>query len=539
MQNHLHYPINDSMDDMSLAASAASAPSASAPPPARFNFARHVLDQTLPHTSRVACIDDYRTLTYRELAHRVRCVAAGLLATGLQRGDRLLFILHDSVDFPVAFLAAVYAGIVPVPVNTSLHAADYSYLIEHSEAKCVVASQGLLAVATEAISATATRPQLIVTASDSSAGVISFDTLLNAAPLDEAADTGSAECAFWLYTSGSTGRPKAVRHAHASLYWTCQLYAKPILALCADDVVLSAAKLFFAYGLGNGLTFPLSVGATVILIAERPTPQTIFQRLVQYQPTVFFGIPTLYVAMFADAKLPSRAQVALRLCVSAGEALPRDTGEQFGAHFGCNILDGLGSTEMLHIYLSNRIDALRYGTSGKPVPGYEIVLRTDDDESVDINEPGELYVRGPSAALMVSSHPGPTHTTTSDNWVRTGDHYRIDADGFYISAGRSDDMLKVSGQYVAPIEVEAALMAHDAVLECAVVGKPDADGLIKTAAFVVLREPQIASSALSDELKNFVKSKLAPHKYPRNVTFVDALPKTATGKIQRYKLRAI
>jgi benzoate-CoA ligase len=312
-----------------------------------------------------------------------------------------------------------------------------------------------------------------------------------------------------------------------------------VLGVREDDVVFSAAKLFFAYGLGNGLTFPLSVGATTVLMAERPTPQAVFKRLIQHRPTVFAGVPTLYVGMLAASDLPSREQTALRICASAGEMLPREVGEQFREHFGADILDGLGSTEMLHIFLSNRSGDVRYGVTGKPVPGYDIELRDEQGLPVGPGVVGDLYIRGPSAALMYWTNRDKSRATFQGEWVKSGDKYIVDADGYYTYAGRSDDMLKVSGQYVSPIEVESALIAHPAVLECAVVGRPDEQGLTKTVAYVVPRNAQAAGETLCADLKAFVKTRLAPHKYPRDIVFVDELPKTATGKIQRFKLRAL
>jgi benzoate-CoA ligase len=303
--------------------------------------------------------------------------------------------------------------------------------------------------------------------------------------------------------------------------------------------VFSAAKLFFAYGLGNGLTFPLSVGATTILMAERPTPQAVFQRLTQHKPTVFYGVPTLYVAMLASDTLPAPEATALRICASAGEALPREVGEKFTAHFGAEILDGIGSTEMLHIFLSNRPGEVRYGTTGQPVPGYDLELRHEDGSKVGPGEVGDLFIRGPSAALMYWTNRDKTRATFQGEWVKSGDKYTVDEQGYYTYAGRSDDMLKVSGQYVSPIEVESALMAHPGVLECAVVGKADDQGLTRTMAYVVLRQGQSGDGEMEAALKAFVKSRLTPHKYPREINFVSDLPKTATGKIQRFKLRAL
>jgi benzoate-CoA ligase len=337
-----------------------------------------------------------------------------------------------------------------------------------------------------------------------------------------------------LYSSGSTGKPKGTVHTHGNLWWTAELYGKPVLGLTRDDVCFSAAKLYFAYGLGNALTFPLSVGATVVLMAERPTPDATFKRWVEHQPTVFFGAPTGFAGMLASPRLPARAQVALRMCSSAGEALPSEIAQRFKAHFGCDIIDGIGSTEMLHIFLSNRPGDIRYGTTGKPVPGYAIELRSEDGRPVADGEVGDLYICGPSAALMYWNNREKTRETFQGGWTKSGDKYVRDADGYYTYAGRSDDMLKVSGIYVSPFEVESTLMQHPCVLEAAVIGTQDADGLTKTKAFVVLKEGQVARE---DELKAFVKEKLAPYKYPRFIEFLPELPKTATGKIQRFRLR--
>jgi len=307
-----------------------------------------------------------------------------------------------------------------------------------------------------------------------------------------------------------------------------------VLGLRESDVCFSAAKLFFAYGLGNGLTFPLSVGATTVLMAERPTPAAIFKRWTQHGASVFFGAPTGYAGMLASPELPPKDAVKLRLCSSAGEALPREIGERFARRYGCEIIDGLGSTEMLHVFLSNRPGDVAYGTSGRVVPGYQLKLLDEAGEQVKSGEIGDLFVCGPSSSVMYWSNRDKSRSTFQGEWTRTGDKYSQDADGRYVYAGRSDDMLKVSGQYVSPFEVEATLMQHPAVLECAVIGKEDAEGLTKSKAFVVLKAGQQASD---DELKAFVKDRLAPYKYPRFIEFITELPKTATGKIQRFKLR--
>jgi benzoate-CoA ligase len=301
-----------------------------------------------------------------------------------------------------------------------------------------------------------------------------------------------------------------------------------------QDICFSAAKLFFAYGLGNALTFPLSVGATVVLMPDRPTPDAVFKRWVEHKPTIFFGAPTGFAGMLAAPNLPSKDQVALRLASSAGEALPAEIGERFTQHFGVEIIDGIGSTEMLHIFLSNQPGKVRYGTTGWPVPGYEIELRGEDGLPVPDGETGDLYIKGPSAALMYWNNRPKSRDTFQGAWTKSGDKYLRNADGTYTYAGRSDDMLKVSGIYVSPFEVEATLVQHPSVLEAAVIGKQDTDGLTKTKAFVVLKD---GCEASAEDLKAFVKDRLAPYKYPRFIEFVDELPKTATGKIQRFRLR--
>jgi len=327
-------------------------------------------------------------------------------------------------------------------------------------------------------------------------------------------------------------------HSHGNPYWTCELYGKGILKLQENDVCFSAAKLFFAYGLGNALTFPMSVGATTILMGERPTPDATFKRWLGQvggmKPTVFYGAPTGFAGMLANPNLPARGDVAMRLVSSAGEALPADLGQRFKAHFGVDIVDGIGSTEMLHVFLSNTPERVRYGTTGWPVPGYDIELRGDDGKPVADGESGELYIHGPSAAMMYWGNRAKTRETFQGGWTKSGDKYIRNEDGSYTYGGRSDDMLKVSGIYVSPFEVEATLVQHAAVLEAAVIGVPDGEGLTKTKAFVVLKH---GASATAEELKAFVKDKLAPYKYPRQIVFVEDLPKTATGKIQRFKLR--
>lgn len=512
-----------------------------APPTDPFNFADHLLQLNAGRAAKTAFIDDRGTLTYGELDDRVRRFASGLRALGIRREERVLLLMQDCADWPVAFLGALYAGVVPVAVNTLLTANDYADMLQHSRAQAAFVSAALLSVLQAAMESSAHELRHVVVSRPTDelpAGMQEFDAFVAAqSPAAACVPTVGDEPAFWLYSSGSTGRPKGTVHTHANPYWTAELYGKPVLGLRESDTVFSAAKLFFAYGLGNGLTFPLSVGATVVLMAERPTPDACFLRWTQHRPTVFYGAPTLYAGMLASPRLPTREQVALRLCSSAGEALPRDIGERFTARYGCEIIDGIGSTEMLHIYISNRPGDVRYGTTGRPVEGYEIELRGEDGRPVGIGEIGDLYVRGPSSALMYWNNREKSRETFQGGWTKSGDKYSRDAQGYYTYAGRSDDMLKVSGQYVSPFEVEATLVQHPAVLEAAVIGITDGDGLTKTKAFVVLQHGQVAGEALDAELKAFVKERLAPHKYPRAIEFVTELPKTATGKIQRFKLR--
>jgi benzoate-CoA ligase len=352
------------------------------------------------------------------------------------------------------------------------------------------------------------------------------------------APTTRDDMAFWLYSSGSTGKPKGTVHSQASLRLTDELYAGPILAISENDLCYSVAKLFFAYGLGNALTFPMSAGATTVLMDERPTPDSVAALLKKHPVTVFYGVPTFYAAFLVSPNAPQRDEVKFRRCVSAGEALPPEVGRRFREKYQCDILDGIGSTEMLHIFLSNRAGEVKYGTTGKPVPGYEVKLIDDNGQPVTQGEMGELLISGPSSALMYWNNRAQSRRTFMGEWTRSGDKYMQDEDGYFVYCGRNDDMLKVSGLYVSPFEVEGALQTHSDVLECAVVAWLDGDGLIKPKAFVVLKAQDKACDELARGLQEHVKTMLAPFKYPRWIEFRQELPKTATGKIQRFKLRA-
>jgi benzoate-CoA ligase len=518
-----------------------SSTSVAAPGP-KFNFAQHLIARNQERPNKIAYIDDQGRLSYGELAQRIRRMAKVLLDAGVRREERVLLLMHDCNDWPVCFLGALYAGIVPVAVNTLLTAEDYAYMLAHSRSQAVLASAALLPILNKALALAPNEVKTLITSHPGTAlpaGAQSLTELLaQSEELKLAADTSPHDPGFWLYSSGSTGRPKGTLHTQANPYWTAELYGTPVLGLTEKDICFSAAKLFFAYGLGNALSFPLSVGATVMLMAERPTPDATFKRWIggvqQTRPTVFFGAPTGFAGMLASPQLPAKKDVALRLASSAGEALPAEIGKRFTAHFGIEIIDGIGSTELLHIYLSNRPGEVRYGTTGWPVPGYEIELRGDDGRLVADGEIGDLYINGPSAALLYWGNREKTRETFQGAWTRSGDKYVRNTDGTYTYSGRSDDMLKVSGIYVSPFEVEATLVQHPAVLEAAVIGVTDAEGLTKPKAYVVLKA---GANATQDELQNFVKNQLAPYKYPRMIEFITELPKTATGKIQRFKLR--
>ena len=503
-----------------------------------FNYAAYLFDRNRERSDKIAYIDDLGRLSYADLEERSRRLAGALLDAGIRREERVLLLMHDCNDWPVAFLGSMFAGIVPVAVNTLLTADDYAYMLRHSRAQAALVSNALLPVLREAMQKAPHELRLIMVSrsdADPGDGAEPLETSLKQAQGPGAAvPTHSSDPGFWLYSSGSTGRPKGTVHTHGNPYWSSELYGNAVLGIREDDVCFSAAKLFFAYGLGNALTFPLNVGATTLLLAGRPTPDVIFSKMIEHQPTLFFGAPTGYVGMLASPDLPSPDRLSLRLAASAGEALPAELAKRFTRHFGIDVIDGIGSTEMLHIFISNIPGKVRYASSGYPVPGYDIELRGDDGQLVADGEIGDLFVRGPSAALMYWGDRDKSCDTFRGEWTKCGDKYVRNEDGSYTCSGRSDDMLKVSGMYVSPFEVEATLGEHDAVLETAVIGVIDVEGLTKTKAFVVLGEGQQASA---EDLKAFVKDRLAPYKYPREIEFIDELPKTATGKIQRFRLR--
>ncbi|KJC39252.1 4-hydroxybenzoate--CoA ligase [Bradyrhizobium sp. LTSP885] len=504
-----------------------------------YNAVTWLLDRNVDEGrgGKIAFDDTVSKLTYGELQQQTRRLGNMLRRLGVRREERVAMIMLDTVDFPVVFLGAIRAGVVPVPLNTLLTSEQYAYVLADCRARVLFVSEALLPVVKDIIGRLPDLEHVVVSGKDAHGHSRLADEIAREDDVFATAATHPDEPAFWLYSSGSTGMPKGVRHLHSNLAATAETYASQVLGIREDDVGLSAAKLFFAYGLGNALTFPMSVGATTVLNSERPTPAVMFALMNKYRPSIFFGVPTLFAAMLNDEAMKAQGGGdRLRICTSAGEALPESVGNAWRARFGVDILDGVGSTELLHIFLSNVPGDIKYGTSGRPVPGYKVRLVNETGVEVADGEVGELLVDAPSAGECYWNQRGKSRATFEGAWTRTGDKYVRDAEGRYTFCGRSDDMFKVSGIWVSPFEVESALITHPAVLEAAVVPEADPEGLLKPKAFVVLR-PGGKTDGLHEALKEHVKQKIGPWKYPRWIDVVDSLPKTATGKIQRFKLR--
>ena len=507
-----------------------------------FNVAVHFIDRHVSEgrsdktAIRQSGIDD---VTYAQLATNVNRCGNALKELSLNPGDRILLMIKDCPEFYYAFWGAIKAGFIPVPLNTLLRAKDYAFNIDNSACGAVIYSPEFSAEVEPAIKQATHQPAVTLTTDGDGDGDGEnlIGRMANASDQLEAASAGPDDDAFWLYSSGSTGDPKGVVHRHRDIPYTCEHYAVGVLGMTEDDIAFSAAKLFFAYGLGNAMTFPLWVGAQAILVAGAPTPALMHETIEAYKPTLYFGVPTLYAAQLKLMDETPANLGSLRLCISAGEALPPDLYHRWTENTGLQVLDGIGTTEILHIFISNRIDDSKPAATGKIVPGYEGRIIDDDGNDVPNGEQGSLMIRGDSLLREYWRNPEKTTAAFDGDWMRTGDTYYQDEDGFYFCAGRSDDMLKVGGIWCSPVEIEQKLVEHPKVLEAAVVGRPDDEELIKPEAFIVLNNAGDASDALANELLEHCKSGLARYKYPRWFNFVDDLPKTATGKIQRFRLR--
>ncbi len=474
-------------------------------------------------------------LTYAALAERVNRCGNLLNSMGIGPRERVLMIVKDCPEFFYLFWGAIKAGIVPVPLNTLLRAKDYQFMIDNSECAALIYSPEYSGEVEPALAEAAHQPGHVLKTEGDGSSVVSM--MADQSPELEAAQATESDDCFWLYSSGSTGRPKGAVHSHRDMVVTSQHYGVEVLGVTENDICFSAAKLFFAYGLGNAMTFPLWVGGTAILSDRRPDPQMTWEVIEQFKPTIFFGVPTLYAAQLQSLERAKPNLSSLRICVSAGEALPADVFRRWKERTGLVILDGIGSTEALHIFISNRPDDIKPGTSGRLVPSYEAKIIDENGDPAASGDSGQLFIRGGSAAKYYWNNPEKTAQTMVDGWLNTGDTYIQDEGGYFVYCGRSDDMLKVGGIWCSPFEIEARLIEHPKVLEAAVVGREDEEGLVKPEAFVILKEGVEAGQDVEAELMNHCKEGLARYKYPRWFNFVNELPKTATGKIQRFRLR--
>jgi len=497
---------------------------------------RHVDEGRGSKTAFVEAWEGGREIAFEALCDDTSRCASALTRAGVHREERAAMFVLDQIEFPVVFWGALKAGVQPVALNTLLATDVYRTILKDSRAAIAFISIELLDIVLPAAKDAPDLRQIVVIGDKAPEGTQSYSEFMNGAVPAQTIECSGDEIAFWLYSSGSTGTPKGVRHVHDALRVTCDTYGSQVLGIREDDTVFSVAKLFFAYGMGNGMTFPLSVGAKALLFNGRPTPDTVSAILSDYKPTIYCGVPTLYAAMIHKWETEgTHPQAPIRVCISAGEALPAEIGRKWKGIWDIDIMDGVGSTEMLHIFLSNKPGDIEYGTSGTAVPGYEVRLVDDLGHDLEPGGIGELLVRGGSAAADYWNQRQKTRLTFEGEWTRTGDKYELTETRRYIYCGRTDDMFKVSGIWVSPFEIEQALVEYPAILEAAVVAQRDEDDLEKPKAFVVLKDGNDEASLSG--LKDFIKEKIGKWKYPRWVEVIDELPKTATGKIQRFKLR--
>jgi len=508
--------------------------------PERLNVACELVDSHLEQgrAEKLAILCGDREVTYATLAENVNRFGNVLRRLGVAIEQRVAILLPDCPEWVYTFFGTIKSGSVAVPMNTLLKPADYSYLLNDSRARVLVVGAQHLEMLREIRSQLNYLEHVLVVGGEES-GCGSFEEQIErASPQLQPADTSKDDAAFWLYSSGTTGFPKGAIHLHHDMLVAADCYAVETIGLRQSDVSYSVAKLFFAYGLGNGLYFPLRTGGTTVLFPGRPTPEAVWQVIDRHKPTVFYSVPTSYAALLHDAEKSGRKSLGrVRMCISAGEMLPAHLYEKWLERFGVEILDGIGSTEILHIFISNRPGQVRPGSTGQLVPGYEGRIVDEEGNLLPPRQVGTLWIKGDSIAAGYWNKHEQTKATFHGQWINTHDKFLMDEDGYFWYAGRADDMIKVSGQAVWPADVEALLQRHPAVLESGVIGTADPDGLIKPVAYVVLKEGHRPSKELEKELQAFVKRETAPHKYPRAVVFVKALPKTATGKIQRYVLR--
>jgi benzoate-CoA ligase len=510
--------------------------------PERMNAAALLVDANVEagRGGKTAVVDAATgaSFTYGQVLEMTNRAGNALRELGARMEERVFLLLPDSPEFVAGFFGAIKIGAVPIPGNTLLKPHDYEYMLNDSRARVLIASEAMLE-AIEPVRGRLRYLKHVLVVGAARPGALSWPDLAGSQSTELSAELMSRDdVCFWLYSSGTTGFPKGAVHLQHDMFVAADLYSKPTLGLGEHDRTFSLAKLFFAYGLGNGLYFPFRAGATTILWPGKPDPLNAFEVIAKYRPTVFFGVPTAYARMLAVEGAEQRFNTrSLRLCVSAGEALPAPLYDSWKARFGAEILDGIGSTEILHIFISNRAGRAKAGSTGEIVPGYEGRIVDEDGRDLPAGEVGDLLIRGDSICSCYWNQHEKTKAVIQGAWIRTGDKYMRDADGYFWHQGRSDDMLKVGGMWVSPVEVESALAAHRDVLESAVVGVADAAGLIKARAHVVLKAGREGTAALAAELQAFVKDRLGAVKAPRWIEFVAELPKTATGKTQRYKLR--